>query len=45
MEARVELSRYEARQAFTMDERIASLFEPDTLLSTQYFDNLRSQAF
>jgi hypothetical protein len=25
----------------TMDEKIASLFQPDTLLSAQYFDNLR----
>jgi len=23
------------------DDRIASLFQPDTLLSTQYFDNMR----
>ena len=40
MEARAESSRYGARQAFNMDERIASLFEQDTLLSTQYFSNL-----
>jgi len=25
----------------TPDERIASLFQPDTVLSTQYFENLR----
>jgi hypothetical protein len=25
----------------TVDEKLASLFQPDTLLSTQYFDNLR----
>jgi hypothetical protein len=25
----------------TMDERLASLFQPDTLLSAQYFSNLR----
>lgn len=25
----------------TTDEKLASLFQPDTLLSTQYFDNLR----
>jgi len=25
----------------TMDEKLASLFQPDTLLSAQYFDNLR----
>jgi hypothetical protein len=40
MEARAESSRYGARQAFNMDERVASLFEQDTLLSTQYFGNL-----
>ena len=41
MEARPANYRYETRQAFTMDERIASLFEPDKLLSDQYFGNLR----
>lgn len=41
MEARAESFRYEAHQGFNMDERIASLFEPDTLLSAQYFENLR----
>ena len=41
MKVRAERLRYEARQAFNADERIASLFEPDTLLSTQYFGNLR----
>jgi hypothetical protein len=41
MKARAKNSRYEARQAFAMDERIASLFEPDTLLYAQYFENLR----
>jgi hypothetical protein len=25
----------------TMDEKLGSLFQPDTLLSAQYFDNLR----
>jgi hypothetical protein len=40
MEARAESSRYGARQAFNMAERIASLFDQDTLLSTQYFGNL-----
>jgi hypothetical protein len=40
MEARAESSRYGAHQAFNMDERIASLFEQDALLSTQYFGNL-----
>ena len=41
MEAQARSSLYEARQAFNVDERIASLFEPDTLLSAQYFGNLR----
>jgi hypothetical protein len=41
MEARAESYRFEARQAFNADERIVSLFEPDTLLSAQYFENLR----
>ena len=27
--------------SFTADERVSSLFQPDTLLSTQYFENLR----
>ena len=26
---------------FTSDDRVSSLFQPDTLLSTQYFENLR----
>ena len=29
--------------SFTSDERVSSLFQPDTLLSTQYFENLRRQ--
>jgi hypothetical protein len=41
MEARAESSRYEGRQTFNMDERIASLFEPDELLSAQYFEKRR----
>jgi len=41
MQARGGSSLHEARQAFNADERIASLFEPDTLLSAQYFGNLR----
>ena len=41
MEARAGSSLYEARRPFNMDERIASLFEPDTLLSAQYFEQLR----
>jgi hypothetical protein len=27
--------------SLTPDERVSSLFQPDTLLSTQYFENLR----
>lgn len=27
--------------SFTSDDRVSSLFQPDTLLSTQYFENLR----
>jgi hypothetical protein len=30
--------------SLTSDERVASLFQPDTLLSTQYFENLRRRA-
>ena len=41
MDAQAGSFRYEARQAFNVDERIASLFEPDALLSVQYFGNLR----
>jgi hypothetical protein len=40
MESRGGSSLYEARQAFNADERLASLFEPDTLLCSQYFGNL-----
>src|SRR5215471_5929645 len=40
MEAQAESFRYEARQAFNMDERIVSFFEPDTHISAQYFGNL-----
>lgn len=29
--------------SFTADERVSSLFQPDTLLSTQYFENLRRE--
>jgi len=31
------------QSALNIDEKIASLFQPDTLLATQYFDNLRSK--
>ena len=41
MQVRGGSSLYEGRQAFNADERLASLFEPDTLLSAQYFGNLR----
>lgn len=34
------MSQY-SEKVNTMDEKLASLFQPDTLLSTQYFDNLR----
>jgi len=40
MEAQAGRLRYEAHQAFNMHERLASLFEPDTHISTQYFGNL-----
>ena len=29
------------KSALTTDEKVASLFQPDTLLSAQYFENLR----
>ena len=41
MEARAGISLYETRQTFNMDDRSPSLFEQDTLLSTQYFGNQR----
>jgi len=41
MEAPAESYRYETHQAFNMEERVASLFEPDTLVAAQYFGNLR----
>lgn len=31
------------QSALNIEEKIASLFQPDTLLATQYFDNLRSK--
>ena len=31
----------EYKSQATADDRIASLFQPDTLLSAQYFDNMR----
>ena len=42
MEAKRESSSYESETTgFTPGDKIASLFQPDTLLSAQYFDNLR----
>src|SRR5262245_50419660 len=40
MEAQAGSFGYEARQAFNVDERIVSFFEPDIHISTQYFGNL-----
>ena len=33
------------QSASAADERVASLFQPDTLLSAQYFDNLRRKTY
>jgi hypothetical protein len=42
METPMQNSTYENENTgFTPDDKIASLFQPDTLLSAQYFDNLR----
>ena len=41
MEAQAKGSGYQTQRSFNLDDRIASLFEPDTLLSAQYFENLR----
>ena len=42
MAAPMQNSSYENENTgFTPDDKIASLFQPDTLLSAQYFDNLR----
>lgn len=44
MEAQRESSSYESEtRDFARDDKIASLFQPDTLLSAQYFDNLRGK--
>ena len=43
MEALTESSRYQVPQTLNSDESIISLFEPDTLVSAQYFENLRSK--
>ena len=36
------MSEY-VKETFNSDENIVSLFEPDTLVSAQYFENLRSK--
>ena len=44
MELETQSSQYTLRQTgLSMDEKLASLFQPDTLLSAQYFDNLRGK--
>src|SRR4029450_3292999 len=43
MEARTESSRYQVPQSFNSAENIVSLFEPNTLVFAQYFENLRSK--
>ena len=41
----VEVSATSERGSLTSEEKIASLFQPDTLLSDQYFENLRRKTF
>lgn len=41
----VEGSAMSERSGLTSEEKIASLFQPDTLLSDQYFENLRRKTF
>jgi hypothetical protein len=41
----VEGSAMSERGGLTSEEKIASLFQPDTLLSDQYFENLRRKTF
>ena len=41
----VEVSATRERGGLTSEEKIASLFQPDTLLSDQYFENLRRKTF
>jgi hypothetical protein len=43
MEARTESSRYPIPQSFNSAENIVSLFEPNTVVFAQYFENLRSK--
>jgi len=42
MEAHTDSFRYQVPQLFNSDENIFWLFEPDALVSAQYFENLRS---
>ena len=45
MDSERESSPYTREQTcFTASEKIASLFQPDTLLSAQYFDDRRRKA-
>ena len=41
----VEVSATSERGGLTSEEKIASLFQPDTLLLDQYFENLRRKTF
>ena len=41
----VEVGATRERGGLTSEEKIASLFQPDTLLSDQYFENLRRKTF
>ena len=41
----IEGSATSERGGLTSEEKIASLFQPDTLLSDQYFENLRRKTF
>jgi len=41
----VEVSATSERGGLTSEEKIASLFQPDTLLSDQYFENLRRKTY
>jgi len=43
MEAGTKTSGYQVPQTSNSDENIVSLFEPDMLVSAQYFENLRSK--
>ena len=41
MEAQFSSGISAEESSFTSDDRVSSVFQPDTLLSTQYFENLR----